>query len=302
MWPLNSKTKNQEKNKSKRKAAAGKRGAKQAQSLMRRRRISQFFRIASLTAVSMAAIMSIYIWKSGLLHQWTMEAGDRVDRQIADAGFKVEEVRITGQGNTSLQQVRAALGLYDGQSIVSLDLGRMLDQVSALPWVKRATITRILPDALDVIILEHQAAAIWQQNDQLFLVDQAGHIITQEGLDNFDQLPHVVGSGANENLLGLMAMKDYYPDLFARVKSAVWVGQRRWDVNFHNGIKIKLPEKGVMLAWQKLHDYEKRQKILGKQIVSVDLRLPGKTILRLTPKEAERRRLLNKTGIKEESI
>ncbi|MBL4894835.1 MAG: hypothetical protein JKY59_08250, partial [Emcibacter sp.] len=45
-----------------------------------------------------------------------------------------------------------------------------------------------------------------------------------------------------------------------------------------------------------------KQKILAKEVVIVDLRQHGKTILRLTQKEAERRRLMNKNATKEESI
>ena len=292
MWPLTSKQKKK----------VPKRGAKQAQSLKRRRRLSVFMRWASLGVVCFGVIFSLYIWKSGLFEEWMMEARDTVNRKIADAGFAVGEVRITGQQNTALKQVRTALALYDGQSIVSLDLENMLGRVEALPWVKKATIVRVMPDALEVSIIEHDAVARWQESGKLYLVDEAGEVITDQGLEKFTELPHVVGVGANENLGSLLTMKDSYPELFARVKSAIWVGDRRWDMNLHNGIKIKLPEKGPELAWQKLYDYDSKQKILAKEVVIVDLRQHGKTILRLTQKEAERRRLMNKNATKEESI
>ncbi|MCF6214957.1 MAG: FtsQ-type POTRA domain-containing protein [Emcibacter sp.] len=298
MWPLNKKPKKS----SKSKATSVKRGAKQAQSLVRRRRISLFFRVFGLLGAVTVVVLSIYIWKSGLLQEWTLEARDTVDREIAKAGFMVGEVRITGQGNTDINQIRTALALYDGQSIVSLNLPEMLGRVEALPWVKQATIIRKLPDALDVTITEHEAAAIWQEDGALFLVDQHGTIITDAGLEKFADVPHIVGAGANENLVSLLALKAAYPDLFSRVKSAVWVGQRRWDLNFYNGIKIKLPEKETGLAWQLLYEYESNQKILAKDILVIDLRQHGKTILRLTPQEAERRRLLKNSGAKEESI
>lgn len=292
MWPLTSKPKK----------VTPKRGAKQAKSLKRRRRLSIFMRWTSLGVVCFAVIGALYIWKSGLFEEWVMEARDTVDREIADAGFAVGEVRITGQQNTALKQVRAALALYDGQSIVSLDLENMLERVEALPWVKKATIVRVMPDALEVSIIEHDAAALWQENGKLYLVNQAGEVITDQELEKFTALPHVVGTGANENLGSLLIMKDAYPELFSQVKSAVWIGGRRWDMNLHNGIKIKLPEKGPELAWQKLYEYDSKQKILAKEVVIVDLRQHGKTILRLTQKEAERRRLMNKSATKEESI
>ena len=292
MWPLKGKTK----------TAYSKRGVKQAQSLKRRRRLSIFIRGASLTAVCCAGVAGVYIWKAGLAEEWMTEARDTVDREIAGAGFMIGEIRITGQHHTSLKQIRVALALYDGQSIVSLDLDNMLKQVEALPWVKAATIIRLMPDVLDVHITEHEAAALWQESAKFFLVNRGGEIITEENLGEFSSLPQVVGVGANENLASLLAMKTKYPDLFVRVKSAVWIGQRRWDLNLHNGIKVKLPEKGPEVAWQILHDYAQKQKILAKEILIVDLRQYGKTIIRLTPKEAERRRIMVEMGNKEESI
>jgi len=296
MWPLTKKTQKKSKKTSKQ------RGKKEALSLIRRRRLNIFFRAMSVTMVCVALVGSAYIWKSGLFQAWVMETRDAVDQEISDAGFAVKDVRVTGQENTPLKQVTTALALYDGQSIVSVDLEGMLTRVEALPWVSHATISRIMPDVLNVTIREHDAAAVWQTGGKLYLVTDSGEIITDRGLEKFGHLPLVVGLGANENLTSLLAMKHKYPDLFADVKSAVWVGRRRWDLNLHNGIKIKLPEKGPELAWDHLYDYQSKQKILNKEILSVDLRQHGKTILRLTKKEAERRRLMNKNGSKEENI
>ncbi len=302
MWPLIRKSTSKAKAVKKTKKTGAKRGKQQEQSLIRRRRIDIFMRSAILLVVCVAVIGSTYIWKSGLLQEWMMEAEDAVDRKVSDAGFSVKEVRITGQANTELKQVRAALALYDGQSMISLDLDKMLGRVEGLPWVKKATITRIMPDILDVKIMEYRAVAIWQKDDQLFLVNGSGEVITDQGLDIFHSLPHVVGVKANENITSLLTMKNTYPELFEQVKSSVWVGQRRWDLNLHNGIKVKLPEKGSELAWQQLNDYQNKQKLLNKDILVVDMRQHGKVILRLTEQEAKRRKSLINTGEKPENI
>ena len=302
MWPLSKSKKTKQKAQKKAPQKTAKRGAKQAQSLKRRRQFNLMVRGVSLGLGCLVVILSLYVWKSGLLEEWVQEAQYTVDREIASAGFLVGEVRITGQNHTSLKQIRAALALYDGQSIVSLDLENMLTRVEDLPWVKKASISRMMPDALNVIITEHDAAGRWQNQGQILLITKTGHVITDKGLGAFSHLPHVVGPGANEKLPELLAMQSQYPDLFARVKSASWVGERRWDLIFNNGIKIKLPEKGSDLAWEQLYQYESKQEILAKEVLIVDLRLYGKTVIRLTPEEAERRRKIAKTGKKEESI
>ena len=293
MWPLSKRAGHKK---------SAKRGARQAQSLKRRRFYNRLIRSLSIMVIAFATIAGVYIWKSGLFQQWKLEAGDIMDREIAGAGFMIREVRITGQQQTSLKQIRASLALYDGQSIISLDLEKMLRRLEKLPWIRKATITRIMPDILEVKISEHQAAALWQQNDRLYLVNPDGKIITGEGAGDFTTLPHVVGTGANDNLPALLAMKDKFPALFAKVESAIWVGRRRWDLHFRNGMIIKLPEDGTDLAWARLNDYVRNRNILEKEILSIDMRLSGKTIMRLTPREAERRRMANGSTSLEESI
>jgi len=296
MWPL-VKTRNARKGKS-----ADRRGTKQAKSLKRRRRVSLFLRGSSLVMLGLGIIASVYIWQTGLFHQWLTEAGDSLDREVAKAGFAVGEVRITGQKNTSLKQVRAALALYDGQSMTSLDLQAMPGRLEKLPWVRMATVTRIMPDILQVTIVEHQAAALWQESGQFHLINRAGQVITDRGLEKYVALPQIVGPGANQHLGDILVMKQKHPELFSRVTSWVWVGARRWDIVCHNGIRIKLPEAGPEVAWEKLYRYERDQKILDREILIVDLRQPDKMIVRLSPAEAERRRLMMKSGKKEESI
>ncbi|MCF8474335.1 MAG: FtsQ-type POTRA domain-containing protein [Emcibacter sp.] len=294
MWPLKTKKNTPSK--------PSKRGEKQTQSLIRRRRLSLTVRGIGLVTACVTIVFSVYIWKSGLFQIWTVETKDSIDRQIAHAGLSIGEVRITGQKETDIKEIRNALALYDGQSMVSFDLDAMIERLESLPWVKRAVITRIMPDILDVSITENIAVAFWQARGKIYLINQMGEIITDENTEKFIGLPHLVGQGANEHLAEILIMKSQYPDLFAKVKSSVRIGNRRWDLNFHNGIKIKLPEKGYVLAWQKLYEYENNQKILAKEVLIVDFRQQGKTVLRLTPAEAERRRLTNKIDKKAENI
>ena len=62
-----------------------------------------------------------------------------------------------------------------------------------------------------------------------------------------------------------------------------------------------LPETGMKQAWINLINFEQHEKLLSRNILAVDFRIKDKTIVRLTPEEALRRRLLAKTsGVGEE--
>jgi cell division protein FtsQ len=80
------------------------------------------------------------------------------------------------------------------------------------------------------------------------------------------------------------------PALSARVKAAVRVGDRRWDLHFDNGSTVRLPESGADGAWHRLAKLERQEGLLERDIVSVDMRLGDRMTVRLTPEAAQARR------------
>ena len=73
------------------------------------------------------------------------------------------------------------------------------------------------------------------------------------------------------------------PTLKPQLASAVWVGGRRWDINFQSGETLALPEgeseaKTALLKFARL---DKQTGLLGRGIVRFDMRVPGKMIARL---------------------
>jgi cell division protein FtsQ len=78
------------------------------------------------------------------------------------------------------------------------------------------------------------------------------------------------------------------PTLKPQLASATWVGQRRWDLQFQSGETVALPEgeTAAKTALTKFADMDKSNGLLGRGLVRVDLRLPGKMIVRL-PKVPE---------------
>ncbi|MBO6805362.1 MAG: cell division protein FtsQ/DivIB, partial [Thalassospira sp.] len=57
-----------------------------------------------------------------------------------------------------------------------------------------------------------------------------------------------------------------------------------------NGMFIRLPEENMEKAWQRLEVLDREHSILDRDVLIVDLRLPDRTFVRLTPGAAEQRR------------
>jgi len=79
------------------------------------------------------------------------------------------------------------------------------------------------------------------------------------------------------------------PDLAARVTAAVRVGDRRWNLRIDNTVDVLLPTEETAGAWIQLARLERSNSILKREVQTVDMRLPDRLVLRLspeTPKEA----------------
>ena len=148
------------------------------------------------------------------------------------------------------------------------------------PWIKNISIKRKLPDTLIINIEEYLPFAIWKTNGDIHLIDEEGKIISisDKEKSKFLHLIVVAGEDSKNNIDSLFNMLSSNPTLFSRIKSAIFVGKRRWNLELDNDIIIKMPEKNIINAWDKL---DKILSINGSEIgiKSIDLRNSDKIFL-----------------------
>ena len=174
-----------------------------------------------------------------------------------------------------------------GAPILAIDLEAARTRIQALPWVRQASVRRVLPDTIVVEIVERRPLALWQHDKKFALIDEEGQAILRDDVARFSDLMVVVGEDAAPNATALVRMLATEPELMRRVKAAVRVGGRRWNVHLEQGIDVKLPEQDPEAAWRRLADYQRRYGVLDKQVRTVDLRLSDRlTVLPAPPKTA----------------
>ncbi len=65
------------------------------------------------------------------------------------------------------------------------------------------------------------------------------------------------------------------------MRAAVLVADRRWDLHLDHGVTVKLPEKHVRQALAELVKLDADEKLLARDVVVVDMRLPDRVTVRL---------------------
>ncbi len=265
---------------------------RRTRSKLDRRRVA----LAALAASFLFAMFATaWLWQSG----WIGRQADRVVaagyRLTADVGFAVDDVLVEGRDRTGKAEILAALQVRRGTPILAVDPQVARDRLQALPWIDQATVERRLPRLLYIRLSEREPFVLWQLDGDLSVVDRSGNVIAGVPAKKFAHLPLVVGRGAAEHAASLLDMLDREPDLKSLVNAAVWVGGRRWNLHLKGGIDVRLPEADAAEAWSQLARIEREHSLLGRDVVTIDLRLPGRLVVRTAP-DAEIEKGLSKAG------
>lgn len=265
-------------------------GAVQPPSARRRPRRGRI-RIALKQFAMLVVLTSLpafgWAWHQGHVQSWWDGVTAKTIALTVDAGFVLARVRASGQVRTPDEAILEALGVEAGDALFEMDMAALRGRIEALPWVGEAVLTRQFPDTLKVWIEERQPFVRWQVRGQLVVVDTGGKVIEGADAAEFINLPFIVGPGAPAAAADLLAVLASEPELAGRVVSAIRVGQRRWDLEFDNGMRLKLPEAaedyGPAEAWQAFATMEAEKGVMNLQVATFDLRLSGRVVLRLTP-------------------
>ncbi|MBI3445423.1 MAG: FtsQ-type POTRA domain-containing protein [Magnetospirillum sp.] len=233
-------------------------------------------------AITALVVSGLVLWHSGKPQRLARDTGTAILNSTGEAGFQVADITVSGRKRTPTEQLVNALGTRYGDPILGLDIASAKDRIEALPSVRAAAIERRLPGAIHLSIVERQPVALWQNDGRFNLIDRDGHQIPG-AIEGFEDLPLVVGDGAPARADELFALLATEPQLASRVRAAIRVGNRRWNIKLDDvekGIEARLPELDAEAAWHRLAELEGNHGLSGKQISLIDLRVPDRLILK----------------------
>lgn len=242
--------------------------------LLRLKRFGVF--IVAAAAIAGGAFYTHKTNSFGRALQWT---SDRALQASADAGFRVNEILVTGRARVPQEELLQHLGVRHGMPVFGIDIDAARESLAAVSWIKTAAVSRRLPDKIVVAIEERQPAALWQWQKKLSLIDAEGNVLGTQRLGSYADLPLVVGEDARFHVVEVTALLRAEPVVARHVESAVRVGKRRWDLHLKGGLVVRLPERDTELAMSRLARAQISGGILAKDISSIDLRMPDRIVV-----------------------
>ncbi len=205
----------------------------------------------------------------------------------------INTVRVLGEIEfTERQKIMENVSDYAGWGFFHVDVDAIRLQVENMPWVAKAKIKRIWPDALEVVVEEHKPLVRW--NDDKLVVEDYSVIsqtnMSAEGAEKwqarFASLPKIAGAeGRHALLLQRYAdMDSMLRALDERIAVLEEDERRSLSLQLSSGIDVNLGRKHWMSRMTRLAQvYGHLIKPEIDRIVSIDLRYPNGFSIKYRP-------------------
>lgn len=249
-----------------------------------------FFKKALFAVIifSLASLLLTYLFKPDYITRSYNYISKHFFRVLNLDDYDFKEINIVGNKRVLDEEILQIINdtkniflEHRGQLSYQTLVENLIDEIKQrLPWVKKVTIWRNMPDILNIVVEEYEPFAMWHSNGKYYISDKDGNLvpISQKEIREFEYLVILSGRGAYSNAKSLFDIFVFDPKISTNVYSATWVGNRRWDIRFDSGILIKMPENDIIGAWKKIIKiYDMPGSTVSLKVI--DLRIADKVYL-----------------------
>ena len=196
--------------------------------------------------------------------------------------FMIKVASIDGSSDELANEIREILPLDFPVSYFDLDIKYLHKVVSEIPAVASAAIKISAGGVLQINIAEKSPAFIWRKDNVMSVIDETGSFIRiANSRVDYPKLPLVVGEAADlavSEISSLMQANEYFKD---HVRAFIRVGERRWDLILENNVRIMLPQREFLAAFDRLMLMNEAGSLLSGRLSNIDMRLVVRPTVRV---------------------
>lgn len=195
--------------------------------------------------------------------------------------FPITKIEVSGNLQNVTKSELETLVLNDlTEGFFNIKLNAIAVEIEGINWVAQATLRRVWPNKINVLIREHQAVAVW---DERTLMSANGILFNVPSTQGYQQFARINGQveNAKELLLAysqleqLTAVHDLYVDKLSRVKSGeiqVKYNSSLISVFAMQDNELQFKRFASLLSSGYLKFKDKQNTFNNKPVKSIDLR------------------------------
>lgn len=243
---------------------------------------SSMLRFTGSVAFVFLALVFLALWLGGHLSTVQSNISDFKRDRLMAMGFTIERIDVTGEGRLNEADVRAAVGIYEGDYFFGADLKRAQRNTESLPWVDRAVVRRLWPDRIVVQLVETTPYALYQQDGVLHLAAHDGTLIApfNPKIDRVtDTMRIFTGVDPVAHSAEITEDLKKFETLWQTTDALTRHPSGRWDIKLSGGTTVKLPKDDLFPALSRVTALAEKTDL--SRFAIVDLRLSDR--MTLTP-------------------
>ena len=196
--------------------------------------------------------------------------------------FMIKVASVDGASDELAHEIREIMPLDFPVSYFDLDIKYLHKVLNDIPAVASAAIKVTVSGVLQIDISERTPGFIWRKDNVISVIDEKGNFIrlARSRLD-YPELPLVIGEAANLAVSDISSLIEDNQDFLDQVRAFVRVGERRWDLVLDNNLRIMLPQREFLAAFDRLMLMSQSGSLFSGQLSSIDMRLIERPTVRV---------------------
>ena len=195
--------------------------------------------------------------------------------------YLLKQVNVNKLKNIKNFEIEKYFNDYKNTSIFLIPINEISDLLIKNKWVDKVSIKSDYKNTIDVEVIETIPIGIYYDDDNNYFFDKNGSIIDSVNLEIIKYNNLIIFSGADCLPNAKFFLESIPLHLKNRVKEAIYINFRRWDIQLKNGLYLKLSENNISESFFK---YDKIYKNISnnelREIESLDLRIPKQAIIK----------------------
>jgi len=197
---------------------------------------------------------------------------------IENSIFSIREIELTGIKNSDENKIKKKLDEFKGKNIILISTKKLKETIKDFDFIREIKIKKIYPEKIKVEINELKPLAIFTNDNQMYLLLEAGKIIEYKEVSDRDSLTLVYGKGAEKNFYILHASLEELGLNKELIKKFDYFDINRWDIVLKDDKIIKLPVDGYEESLKRFLSIYKKENFSNFQVF--DFRIKGQLILK----------------------
>jgi len=197
---------------------------------------------------------------------------------IENSIFSIREIELTGIKNSDENKIKKKLDEFKGKNIILISTKKLKETIKDFDFIREIKIKKIYPEKIKVEINELKPLAIFMNDNQMYLLLEAGKIIEYKEVSDRDSLTLVYGKGAEKNFYILHASLEELGFNKELIKKFDYFDINRWDIVLKDDKIIKLPVDGYEESLKRFLSIYKKENFSNFQVF--DFRIKGQLILK----------------------